>query len=66
MPFLLSSENRPNGTVHLTYDTGPAERVNILAPMINAHETVMVPPEQLLAHTLSTVRPPAGRRKGTA
>lgn len=65
MPFLLSSESRPDGTVHLTYDIGPAERANVLALAIKAHETIMVPPDDLLGHTLSTVRPPAGRRKGT-
>jgi hypothetical protein len=63
MPFLLNRQDRPDGTTHLTYDIGPTERANILAPLANAHLTEFTPPSDLLDYTLSTVRPPTSARR---
>lgn len=62
MPFLLGIEHRSDGLTHLQYDDGPARRVQVLTLTANATATLDVPAEQLLAPTLSEVRPPDRRR----
>lgn len=62
MPFLLDVEHRPDGLTRLQYDDGPTRRVQVLTFTAAAGTTLDVPADQLLAATLSEVRPPDRRR----
>lgn len=61
-PFLLSVESRPDGTTHMTFDIGPTSRANVLMLTENAHITLGVSAQALLAGLLSSTRPPDRRR----
>lgn len=62
MAFLLTSTPLNNGLTHIEIDDGPARRVNVITLTDTAHLTLQVPADELLAYTLSEVRPPANRR----
>jgi hypothetical protein len=63
MPFLLGVEHRSDGTTRLEYDISPTQRVQVLTLTSAFHMTLDVPAEQLLAPTLTEIRPPANRRR---
>jgi hypothetical protein len=54
MAFLLGVEHRSDGTTRLEYDISPTQRVQVLT---------LTSAEQLLAPTLTEIRPPANRRR---
>lgn len=61
--FLLTLNHLPNGTTHVVYDIGPADRANVLTLSENAHHLLDTPASDLLAHTLADVRPPTTSRR---
>ncbi len=63
MPFILDVTHHPNGFTDVTYDIGPAQRATVRVATVALQETLNAAPGDLLAHTLSPVRPPTQSRK---
>lgn len=61
-PFLLSIKHLPSGVTHVEYDIGPTKRAQMVVLTEQLHDTLTVPARDLLAHSLTAIRPPEGRR----